>query len=163
MRMRAARAARSCAAVMKPCSRIRVSTTWLRSSAPSWLVHGESADGARASPAISAHSGEVEGLRRPTEQVPRHRLDAVDARAQVDAVQIQLEDLLLASAAESISSARAASLILRPYDFWFERNSVRASCCVSVLPPFDGAAERTSRTTARPSPIGSMPGWMKKR
>ena len=34
-------------------------------------------------------------LRRTSEQVPRHRLDAVDAGAQVDPVQVQLEDLVL--------------------------------------------------------------------
>ena len=33
--------------------------------------------------------------RRLAEQMLRHRLDAVDARAQIDAVQIELEDLLL--------------------------------------------------------------------
>ena len=42
--------------VMKPSSRIRVRTTWLRAMAPSRLDQGDSVDGARASPAISAHS-----------------------------------------------------------------------------------------------------------
>ena len=56
IRMRAARAARSSVSVMNPSSRMRVRTTWLRAIAPSRLVHGESADGARASPATSAHS-----------------------------------------------------------------------------------------------------------
>ena len=40
--------------------------------------------------------GEVQLLRRPTEQLPRHRLHAVDAGAQVDPVQIELEYLILA-------------------------------------------------------------------
>ena len=52
-------AACSWPAVMKPSSRIRASTTWLRAIAPSRLDQGESADGARASPAISAHSASV--------------------------------------------------------------------------------------------------------
>ena len=40
----------------------------------------------------------------------------------------------------SISSAIPPSLILRPKVFTFERNIVRASCCVSVLPPSTRAA-----------------------
>ena len=57
-----ARAAFSCAGVMNPSSRIRCSTTWLRSSAPSKFDHGDSADGARIRPAISAASGSVSRL-----------------------------------------------------------------------------------------------------
>ena len=38
---------------------------------------------------------EVQLLRRPAEQMPRHRLDAVDAGAQIDAIEVELEDLLL--------------------------------------------------------------------
>ena len=80
---------------MNPSWRIRASTTWLRARAPSRLVHGESADGARASPAIERPLRERQALRGPPEQVLRHRLDAVHAGAQIDAIQIQLEDLLL--------------------------------------------------------------------
>ena len=80
---------------MNPSSRMRVSTTWLRVIAPSRLVHGESADGARASPAISAHSARVNVLAGLAEEVARHRLDAVDAGAEIDAIQVQLEDLRL--------------------------------------------------------------------
>ena len=59
MRGRTCAAAFSCAAVMNPSSRIRRRTTRLRSSAPSRFDHGDSADGARISPAISDASGSV--------------------------------------------------------------------------------------------------------
>ena len=39
--------------------------------------------------------GERQLLRRLAEQVPRHRLDAVDAGAEIDAIEIELEDLRL--------------------------------------------------------------------
>ncbi len=52
-----------------------------------------------------------------------------------------------------------ASFALRPYVRTFDRNSVRASCCVSVLPPSARVPLWMSRTTARATPIGSMPGW----
>src|SRR3954447_24729325 len=39
--------------------------------------------------------GEVQRFRRAIEQMSRHRFDTVDAAAEVDAIQIQLEDLLL--------------------------------------------------------------------
>ena len=44
---------------------------------------------------MNAASGSVTALRRLPEQVLRHRLDAVDAGAEVDAVQVELEDLRL--------------------------------------------------------------------
>ena len=69
MRMRALGGARPALRVMKPSSRIRASTTWLRSTAPSRFDHGESADGARASPAMSAALGQRQLLRRLAEQV----------------------------------------------------------------------------------------------
>ena len=40
-----------------------------------------------------------------------------------------------------------------------ERKSVRASCCVSVDPPWATAPRRTLDHRARPRPMGSMPGW----
>ncbi len=58
-RNRARLAARSSASVMKPASRMRASTTWLRSSARGKLDHGDSAAGARASPAMNALSARV--------------------------------------------------------------------------------------------------------
>ena len=51
--------------------------------------------GARARPAIKRGLGERQLFRRPSEQMPRHRLDAVDAGAEIDAIQVQLEDLIL--------------------------------------------------------------------
>ena len=39
--------------------------------------------------------GERQLTRRLAKQVPRHRLDAVDAATQIDAVQVQLEDFFL--------------------------------------------------------------------
>ena len=56
MRMLVRRASRSSDSVMNPSSRILVSTTWLRAIAPSRFDQGDSVDGARASPAMSAHS-----------------------------------------------------------------------------------------------------------
>ena len=147
MRIRAARAACSCASVMKPSSRMRVSTTWLRSIAPSRFVHGDSADGARASPAISAHSARFSCLRRPAEQVPRHRLDAVDAGAQINAIEIQLENLLLRQLGVDHQRERRFADSCGRSDFLFDRNSVRASCCVSVLPPSTAPGARMSRHT----------------
>ena len=76
--MTARSAARSSASVMKPASRMRASTTWLRAIAPSRLDHGDKAAGARASPAMNALSAIVSVFRRLVEHAPRHRLDAVD-------------------------------------------------------------------------------------
>ena len=42
---------------------------------------------------------EVQLLRRAPEEMPRHRLHAVDARAQVDAIEVELEHLILAELA----------------------------------------------------------------
>ena len=39
--------------------------------------------------------GQGQLFRRSSEQMPRHRLDTVNARAQIDAIQVQLEDLIL--------------------------------------------------------------------
>ena len=39
--------------------------------------------------------GERQLFRRPSEQMPRHRLDTVNAGAEIDAIQVQLEDLIL--------------------------------------------------------------------
>src|SRR3954468_9129464 len=39
--------------------------------------------------------GEVQRFRRAIEQMSRHRFDTVDAATEVDAIQIQLENLLL--------------------------------------------------------------------
>ena len=58
-RSRAVRAALSCSGVMNPWSRMRASTTKLRRRASSRFDHGESADGARMTPAMSAASGSV--------------------------------------------------------------------------------------------------------
>ena len=49
-------ASRSCASVMNPSSRIRASTTWLRSSAPGRLVHGRQAGGRSRQPRDQAHT-----------------------------------------------------------------------------------------------------------
>jgi len=59
IRIRAWTAVSSWPAVMNPCSRMRESTTWLRSTAPSRFVHGERPAGDCASPAISALSASV--------------------------------------------------------------------------------------------------------
>ena len=59
----------------------------------------------------------------------------------------------------SIITARTASLPFRRKSREPVRKSVRASCCVSVLPPSSRRPARTSRTMARPMPIGSMPRW----
>ena len=98
-------------------------------------------------------------LRRLAEQMLRHRLDAVDAGAEIDAIQIELENLLLGEL--RLDQQRDAGF-LQPCGRTsgaFDRNSVRASCCVSVLPPSTRPPCRMSRTTARARPIGSMPGW----
>ena len=62
---------------------------------------------------MNALSASVSDLGRLAEHALRHRLDAVDAGAEVDAIQVQLEDLLPWSAAASISTASTASRALR--------------------------------------------------
>ena len=95
MRGGAARACCSACAVMNPSSRIRARTTWLRS-------HG--AVVVRPRPERRRHPDEPcdeRGLRQRevegglAEHVLRHRLDAVHVAAEVNAIQVQLEDLRL--------------------------------------------------------------------
>ena len=124
---------------MKPSSRIRCSTTWLRSQRAVEVRPrrqrrrraGQPGDQRRTRRSVSV-------LRRLPEQILRHRLDAVDAGAQIDAIQVQLEDLLLRELL--LEQQREDRLrALRAGVFLFERKSVRASCCVSVLPPSTAA------------------------
>jgi hypothetical protein len=68
---------------------MRARTVWLRRTAPSKLLQGDSAPGARC------RLRQRQIPRRFPEQVARHRLDPVVAGGNVDPVQIQLEDLLL--------------------------------------------------------------------
>ncbi len=129
---------RACAGARRGCARApRRSSTTAR--APT---------GARISPAISAASARVTSLGGLAEQPPRQRLDAVHAGAEVDPIQVQLEDLRPSQAAASSITASTASLALRAQVRWLDRNSVRASCCVIVLPP----CEVVARGRCRPRP-----------
>ena len=56
---------------------------------------GRQAGGRLREPRDERALGQGQLLRRLAEQVPRHRLDAVDAGAQIDPIEIQLEDLRL--------------------------------------------------------------------
>jgi hypothetical protein len=67
---------RSSSSVMKPSWRMRASTTWLRSMDPGRLDHGDSVEGARARPAMSAASASVSdfaGRRTATATSSRRR------------------------------------------------------------------------------------------
>ena len=84
---------------------------------------------------MSAASPSVSSRRRLPQHLLRHRLDAVDAAAQVDAVQIELEDLALAQEDLEHHRQRRFLALCGRRSCAFDRNSVRASCCVIVLPP----------------------------
>ena len=88
-------ASRSCDSVMNPSSRILDSTTRLRATRALEVRPGRER-GRRAREAGDQRAlGEVQLLGRPSEEMPRHGLDAVDAGAQIDPIEVQLEYLLL--------------------------------------------------------------------
>ena len=75
------------------------STIWARRSAPSGLRFGASRDGDFTRPASIAASADLHLARRLAEIALRGGLDAVGAGAEIDAVEIELEDLSLAELA----------------------------------------------------------------
>ncbi len=76
-------------------SAIAASTVCARFSAPSGLRFGASRDGDLTRPASIAASGDRHVLRRLAEIALRRGLDAIGAGAEIDAVEIELEDLVL--------------------------------------------------------------------
>ena len=153
-RMAARCASCSCAAVMKPASRMRASTTWLRATRAVEVVPRRQRRRRAREPGDERALGERERGCRLVEQPPRHRLDAVDAGAQVDAIEIQLENLRLGELhLDQQRQDRLARLAARSSCGWRETACARAAasaCCR----PRPCPARRTLRTTARPSAIG---------
>ena len=75
------------------------STAWARRSAPAGLRLGASREGDFTSPASIAASADLHLARRLAEIALRGGLDAVGAGAEIDAVEIELENLVLAELA----------------------------------------------------------------
>ena len=123
--------------VMNFMSTMAASTTWARFSAPSGLRLGASRDGERTRPASIAASATRELLRRLAEIALRRRLDAVGAGAEIDAVEIELEDLRLAELALQPERQRRAPAPCGSSVRSCVRNRFLASCWVSVEPPCD--------------------------
>ena len=90
----------------RACARGR---TRLRARAPSGFDHGRERRRRADQPRDESGFRERQVVCRLPEDVPRHVLDAVDARAQVDAVEIELEDLVLREL--PLPSARPARLL----------------------------------------------------
>ena len=99
-------------------------------------------------PAISAASDSVRLLDVLAEEDPRRLGDAVEreraAMAEIDVVQIQLEDLVLGRLGledhrhellEQLAPDRALARLLLELAICSVRKKLRASCCVIVLPP----------------------------
>ena len=106
-------------------------------SAPSGLRFGASRDGDLTRPASIAASAMRHVLGGFSEVALSGGFDTVGARAEIDAVEIELEDLGLAECLRSSHSASSTSCSLR----WNVRSCVRnrffASCWVRVDPPCD--------------------------
>ena len=83
------------ASVMWPCSAMAVMTCAARSLAPARLWLGASRVGDFISPASSAASDSDDEARALAEIFLRRRLDPVGARAEIDAIEIEFEDLVL--------------------------------------------------------------------
>ena len=81
--------------VMMPCSCIAFSTSARRATARDMLTVGAFTDGAFTSPASSAASDEIEVGGRLAEIPARCGLRAVKPVAEINLVQVQLEDLVL--------------------------------------------------------------------
>ena len=89
----------------------------------------------------------------------RHRLDAVDAGAQIHAVQVELEDLRLRQL--RLEQQRDDRFLGLAADGPRVREEQRARELLRQRAAALDAPRRAARcrSTARARPIGSMPGW----
>ena len=112
---------------------------------------------------MSALSASVSVFRRLAEHALRHRLDAVDAGAEIDAIEVQLEDLLLAELRldqeREHRFARLAAVALAIREKQRARQLLRDACCRPARVP----DARRCEARRAPSAIGSTPGCRKKR
>ena len=96
------------------------------------------------------------------EEFPRRGVDAVGAASEIDAVQIELEDLVLAELAlqrerqdRLLDLAREGAVV--------GEEDVAGELLGDGRRRADPVALKKADPTARPRPIGSMPIWVRKR
>ena len=147
----------SSSTVRKPASTILPSTLRARARAMAGLEAGENFDGALSRPASMAASASVSVAGRLAEEALRGRLDAVGAAAEVDAIEIDLEDVALAQAhLQPQAPASAPRACGRSCARGSGTGSWPAAGSASSRPGRSGPTRRLA-SAARASPTGSTP------
>ena len=96
--------------------------------------------------------GERQLVERLAEVDLRRGGKAVGALAEIDLVDVELQDLVLGEA-RSILNASSISLNLRVSVFSFDRKKLRATCIVMVLAPWRTPPETKFDSAARATPM----------